>query len=147
MPPDPSEFSTYFSSHTPTKWLPRLSLNMCKPGTSQVSQSWLTSMTMKHKQPSCYSNDGVFLSCRGNGQRPSRLQRHFSKFPAWFVFLYFIFSWMLINPWKSRNFAPSENCPLYSIKLEQLHLDRWKESEQCKHLYGTLLSSQFFFFF
>ena len=44
--------------------MPRLFLNMCKPGTSQVSHS---------KEPSCHT---VSVSCRGDGQRLSHLQGH-----------------------------------------------------------------------
>ena len=136
MLPDPSEeFFTFFSSYTPTKWLPHLSLNTCKPGTSQVSQStWQQS-----KEPSYYNNDGVFLSCRGNGQRPSG--HHLSKDISGLVHFrgfYFHSCWLI-----RENFAFSETFPLYGIKFEQFQLDGWKESEQCKHLYGTLLSSQF----
>ena len=59
--------------HTPTKWLPRLFLNMCKPGTSQVSGR-------RSNKPSWYHNDGVFFSCRGSGQRRSPLQRRLQNF-------------------------------------------------------------------
>ena len=67
---------------------PHLLHNTCKPGTSQVSDSQNRCQWWQSEELSCYNNDGVFFSCRDNGQssRLSCLQGHFSKFTAWFIF-------------------------------------------------------------
>ena len=77
-------WDTSRSSQTPTKWLPRLFLNTCNSGISQVSHSRnRRRRRWRSKGPSCYNNDRVFLSCRGIGHHiykdfPGLV--HFSQF-------------------------------------------------------------------
>ena len=72
------------SSHTPTNNCHVFSslltcANLAPP--KSVSQNW--HWRQQSEIPSCYKNDRVSVSCKGNGLRPSGLQGHFL---AWFIF-------------------------------------------------------------